>query len=230
MSKSLYFSRSDLLGDPFEGSYPEFNKEFRVQRDKMFLEQLLGDRVTTDSVNTFLESQSNLNKFLAKCMCVNCWHINEDESFAMWSIYAKDNKGIAIQSTYKQLRTSLPPSILIGKVTYIDYQKEHISEFRVFDPIMHKRKSFMFENELRAVKSILGAFLPTITESLVEVPSVGPDIKGVSIPVDIDKLISSIYVAPNSEDWFFDVVSEVTKQYSLTINVCKSPLDKEPYY
>ena len=37
------------------------------------------------------------------CTAVNCWHINEHESAAMWDLYLKSNEGIAIQSTYQKL-------------------------------------------------------------------------------------------------------------------------------
>lgn len=100
-SKSLYFSRSDLLGDPFEGSYPEVNKEARIQFVEEFHEKLIETKASRDWIKPFLEKQSGNNKLLANHMFVNCWHVNECESSAMWNIYAKDNKGIAIQSTYK---------------------------------------------------------------------------------------------------------------------------------
>lgn len=98
----------------------------------------------------------------------------------------------------------------------------------MFNPIIHKRKSFEFENELRAVKFMLGEFIADKTSGVGVFAE--PPIKGTRIPVDIDKLLSCVYIAPYSEDWFFEVVQNVTQQYGLAVDIRKSPLDKEPYY
>ena len=102
VEKSLFFSRADLLGDPFEGSYPRHNEDFRALfYGKMF--------ETEPHIKTQISNmESEMAKILQKAFYVNCWHINSQQSAAMWSIYAKDSKGIAIQSKYQLLRDCLP--------------------------------------------------------------------------------------------------------------------------
>ncbi len=88
-------------------------------------------------------------------MAVNCWHMNEHESAAMWKLYLKSDEGIAVQSTYNKLLNSMHDSndfmLLVGAVNYIDYNKEVIPFGNAFYPYIHKRKSFEHERELRAV-------------------------------------------------------------------------------
>lgn len=38
-----------------------------------------------------------------KNLFVNCWNMNENESDAMWKVYASNDKGIAIQSSLGNL-------------------------------------------------------------------------------------------------------------------------------
>jgi hypothetical protein len=50
---------------------------------------------------------------------LNCWHLNDYESAAMWDIYQRNNDAIAIQSTYTKLCNSLiqkEPDVFVGKV------------------------------------------------------------------------------------------------------------------
>ena len=138
-TKSLFFSRLDLLGDPFEGSYPKFiydnKKHFKGIEKKL--------------VNIMLKKSSQFRRHFA----VNCWHINEYESAGMWSLYLKNKDGVAIQTTFKGLADSYKKTkeyITIGQVNYIDYDQEGFSIGNVFHPIFHKRKSFEHEKELRA--------------------------------------------------------------------------------
>lgn len=226
--RSLYFSRSDLLGDPFEASYPKANKEIRENYVDELITKISDSNVKlpTDWKETFLTGMSYTNKFLARCMFVNCWHVNDSESFGMWKIYVKDSKGIVIRSTYQLLRELLPRDIFIGKVTYIDYMCQPLMDGDFLSPVVHKRKSFEFENELRAVKfSLDKSDVDIETHQTRE-----PIRKGISIPIDINGLISAIYVAPSSEEWFYNLVSDVSKKYELDVPIQKSPLDEIPFF
>lgn len=73
--KALYFARSDLLGDPFEGPMPRDN--FR------FYSLLYG---TPPSVPEGLQELSQVRRRLRERVYINCWHMNERESFAMWKL------------------------------------------------------------------------------------------------------------------------------------------------
>lgn len=42
-----------------------------------------------------------------KRVFVNCWHLNEYESAAMWDLYLKNEEGVAIQTTFNRIKKSL---------------------------------------------------------------------------------------------------------------------------
>jgi len=39
---------------------------------------------------------------------INCWHISDHESVAMWKLYAAGAPGIAVRSTVERFASSLP--------------------------------------------------------------------------------------------------------------------------
>jgi len=88
--QQLFFSRTDKLGDPFEGSCPKRNLEPRAE--------LMGD--TSERISEY-------SKWIREFTAVNCWHMNKYESAAMWKLYLKSDEGIAIKSTFRRLRDSV---------------------------------------------------------------------------------------------------------------------------
>jgi hypothetical protein len=58
-----------------------------------------------------------------------------------------------------------------------------------------------------------------------------PEIRGVSIPFDLEELISAVYVGPRAEDFFFDAVSSIMDKFllrkPLERSVLLRPLKKE---
>src|SRR3990172_7066486 len=133
--RALFFTRSDKFDDPYEGSTTQANVTNR-------------STVYKNASPSWLEQWSLWSR---QWTYINCWHMNEYESAAMWSLYAKTNEAIAIQSTYQRLFDCLPPKTYVGKVHYIDYDKDWLPEGNTFFPYVHKRKSFEHEQELRAV-------------------------------------------------------------------------------
>ena len=208
--KSLFFSRSDKLGDPFEGSMSRVNVKQRASS-------------YNDNMYKTLDELSKIRKNLRYQTFLNCWHINEVESDAMWKIYAKDNTGIAIQSTYKRLVDVLKEnrSIYVGAVNYIDYDLDSMPETNLFWPFVHKQKIFKHESELRAIiqNTVINEKEPFKTQPL-----------GVDIQINLDKLIEKIYVAPTSPKWFYDLVTSVIKKYNLTREITFSKLSDRPVY
>ena len=142
-SGSLFFARADMFEDPFEGSMSKANLEHRPN--------VYGDQIPAEA----FKALSDTIRRSRTCTWVNCWHMNEHESAAMWSLYASADRAqaIAIQSTYARLKTALDasPDTYIGIVHYIDYDRDWMPEGNLMYPIVHKRKSFEHERELRAV-------------------------------------------------------------------------------
>lgn len=100
--RSLYFARADRLGDPFEGSFPEENIAQRpsayAELIKKYEDQGLFVRCPhIERPLSFLEAQSVLRQWVCQWTFVNCWHINELESAAMWRLYGDGSPTVAIQ-------------------------------------------------------------------------------------------------------------------------------------
>ncbi len=207
-AQSLFFSRLDKLGDPFEGSSTKNNIDARA--DIQFLAGFKNEEDTSISSKISPAIFKSRQRFM-----VNCWHKNPGESAAMWKLYAKSNEAIAIQSTYFKLRQCLDQKIPIGEVKYINYGTDMISdEGNLFNVVLHKRESFSHEHEIRAVTWVAR---DTLTD-------------GVGIKVELDKLIDQIFVAPTSPEWFKDLVGKVLNRYGVGRVPQKSALDDEALF
>jgi hypothetical protein len=209
-SKSLYFSRFDKFDDIFEGSLP---KESVIARSN----QLNSFGLNSNSGIQSVDFWNNIGIKFKKEFAANCWHMNEHESAAMWKVYLKTNEGVAIQSTYKRLYECLNLSskpIYLSIIKYIDFESDIINWGNRMSTFVHKRKSYTFEQELRAiVRKVDGYDL-----------SKG----GCKVDIDLNNLIENVYIAPSSPTWFRDLVIELLKNYKLSI--ANSKLDDKPIY
>lgn len=209
--KSLFLSRADLLGDEHEGSLTKSNF---ISRNNYF--QSIGMHKTYPS----LEEVAKLEN---KTTFINCWYFDNHESEAMWKIYCPDNKGVAIQTTYRKLVQSVKDDdfLFIGKITYVDYETEEFPNGNTFYPIMHKRKAFQFENEIRLVKSEYRKYFQTNSE----VPPAG-----IYHPFNVQEYIDNIYVNPYAQEWYFKVVEDLIRKYNYQIKIQWSSMKVAPYY
>ena len=154
---------------------------------------------------------------------VNCWHMNEHESAAMWRLYLKSNEGIAVQSTYRKLRDALTDeeTIHLGVVKYIDYETDLINNGDLLSALIHKRKSFEHEREVRAL--------------IRKFPKPGvergdPISHGLMIKVDLEKLIEKIFIAPTAPTWFAELVRSLIQRYGYSFEVVQSKLNEQPVF
>jgi hypothetical protein len=236
--ESLWFSRSNLFSDPFEGSFTRANVETRELRYK-----------ETEIPEDILESLSTIAKKFRQCSYLNCWHINEHESAAMWDLYLPADKGIAIQSTVGRFRNAInePDNdaiieedsdeeekqeqtriMKIGNVRYIDYSSDMIPEDNTFAPLYHKRQSYEHEQEFRAGFSRFGDMLEL--KNGVAPESDFTTASGRNVKIDVNELIDSVRIAPSAPDWFSDLVSSVVDRYDVDIDIEKSDLDEDPVF
>ncbi|MCJ7632894.1 DUF2971 domain-containing protein [Candidatus Bathyarchaeota archaeon] len=222
-SRHLFFTRADRLEDPFEGSWPRINVVAR---------QHVPDDISPEARDGFVKtmaSMGDINKRWPKYNAINCWHMNEHESAAMWRLYLKSDEGVAIQPTYHRLRSALTDDekIHLGVVKYIDYETEWIdvgNMLNMLSPFVHKRKSFEHEREVRAVvtKWPVGEKGMDFSQETIS--------DGIKIKVDIERLIERIYVAPSSPDWFADLVRAVVQRYGYDFPVVHSKLSEQPVF
>jgi hypothetical protein len=221
-SRRLYFTRADRFDDPFEGSSPKVNVEAR---------QLIASEIAPEGREAFAKAMARfgeINKRWPKYNAINCWHMNEHESAAMWKLYLKSDEGIAVQSTYSKLLASIidDEKVYLGLVKYIDYDKEWIDGGNLLSPFVHKRKSFEHEREVRAlvIKWPTGDNDKGIDLSRETIDH------GVKIKVDIERLIEKIYVAPSAPNWFADLVRALVQRYGYNFEVVHSRLNEQPVF
>jgi hypothetical protein len=225
--KALYFCRSGLLGDPFEGMYTKMKPpiEFpRTGNPKM-------DEELEAIKPELIRKRHEAMKRVRETFYVNCWHANQYESAAMWKLYLRTNEGVAIRSTFGRAKEGVGtdgPVVYGSSVAYLDYDRDVIPGHNLLCPFMCKRASFAHEQEVRFWLWDGDEFANRITAA--DDPSVPgiPLRAGVNVPVDLDKLVEAVYVAPTSPVWFYELVKAVLAKYGLRKEVINSSLDDDP--
>jgi hypothetical protein len=214
--KALYFTRADRFEDPLEGSYLS-------DQDPMgeYVRYIAKGKATRDSEEEFdikvIGGQPirTLAESLRKFTIVNCWHINEHESDAMWKLYLDSAEGVAIQSSLDRLNRAFGGkpnyNIVIRPVVYLDYDKNEPPSTNALEPFFYKRKAYEHEQELRAL-------IPFFHPNGKEVDH------GAMIPVDLDQLIELVHVSPKAQSWFAVLIEKLLCRYNLDKPVKHSTL------
>lgn len=193
-SSELFFTNAAKMTDRYEGVIPKRNEKYILRNLK---------NEGFDNEEARLESQIKLHQTnsLRALTLLNCWTINQHESYALWKIYLGGSKsGVAIKTTVSKLERAIKKGedpfdedIYISKVIYTDFIKEE-PESR-FNVTTTKNKFYEYENELR-----LFIFNYPRSEGGTETPydiSIGRRLK-----VDINELIDEIYLSPFTGQWF----------------------------
>jgi hypothetical protein len=220
-TQQLYFARSDLLGDPHEGANTIAGKMSLAVFEDMLLKRrheqpdLEPYKPLTDvQVRELIAMQNASPKRMRRFLHISCWHMNEQESFAMWKIYTASTDSVCIQTTFSKLANALPNNCYLGKVTYLDYFRDLIPGGNAFYPVMHKRHHFDYEQEVRAIVCNLddqaahGENPPT----------------GVSVRINVAEIVEQVLVNPFSPGWFAEIVKDLCKRYELPSPVRQSAL------
>ena len=220
-TSSLWFARADQFDDTFEGSSPRINVEARQPPPGLSREDI-------SIFNSLMKSTSSVKQNWVKHVAINCWHMNVTESTAMWDLYLPPTKdGLAIQSTYRNLRDSLrtEESVYIGQVRYIDYEHQVIEGDNALATFIHKRKAFEHEKELRAVIVQSPPPGPTGLDFTVETIQ-----KGIPVPVDLRVLIQKVYIAPQAPVGLVNNVRYLIDKHGFKFDVAISVLSGKPRF
>ena len=209
MDSGVYFSRPSELGDDYEGSVPRMT----VER--------LRDRLHYGQADQAAEKEARSQQaFTRNAFVVSCWHEMEQESDAMWRLYAGRGAGIAIKTDFESLLTAGlgididSDTYQTGRVEYVDYDKCDIPMLFGM-PLFYKRESFAYEHEVRIIR-----FKEDSDSNTGE--TFGADLRG---------FIHEIVLSPNAEDWMYNVVKMTTRQFNnlLAGKVRKSKISKPMY-
>jgi Protein of unknown function (DUF2971) len=221
---SFFFAKPELFEDPYEGSYSNAN----LTEMNALLEKYDENSIIAQNIRTLLKS----SKKETDNVVLNCWHMNKEESAAMWKLYSDDNAGISIKSDFGRLKncfSECPYPVYIGKVKYIDWNLEKIPQQNVFSPYLHKRRSFEHENEIRALVYTVrrdGEICYIDKNQVLQNHEFTND--GIYVPISLNILIEKIYVSPKSSKWFLDLVKSISKMYGLNKEIIRSNLYDGP--
>jgi hypothetical protein len=236
-TQTLYFAPLSSLSesDPFEGFLPasaiKIDRQIiKKQFDKLenTFTQIASQKNLSSQAKPFIEYKNKVaeakkniktqHQIIHKSVCVNCWHVNEYESEAMWRIYSESSKGIALQTNLDLLKTALSQElndklIQIGMIKYLDFFDENIplKEYVVdghLAPLL-KRKSFEHEKELRLF------IVPNITPENVNTFKPKP----ILVPIKPKTLIRKIIVSPYSKEPYYSSVCTICKKYGLSTEI-----------
>lgn len=203
-TQALWFSPPQLLGDPWEGAWTRAN----VKR----MERLLS---STEPI----EDRGAKFRQILETMYVNCWHMNDAESAAMWRLYLSSSaEGVVVRSTWRDLTASLRDpgggsGVRGGAVRYVDFEADMTDDGgNFFFPISTKRLSFAYESEARLV---------------LWRPDIEPQ-GGLAVPVDLHRLVNFVLLAPGSASWFKALVRDVAHRYDFDRPILDSGMDAEP--
>jgi hypothetical protein len=240
--QKLFFPVSSKLLDPYEGIVPPANRAAKVESLKRYKDRFATEGAYEEFVTENVKSLRNTFESQRDRVFISSWHVNEYESASMWSTYAGNDEGIAVQSTFARLCRSFEKNdedtVYIGLVKYSDYDKELMDEGNGFEPFVRKRKSFESESELRALTIVYGLVygkerLMKMYAEYQNPPGEPPLSKltfesitdgGKYIAADLPTLIENVYVAPLSKSWYLDAVRSIAAKYLPGLNVTRSDL------
>jgi hypothetical protein len=245
-SSELYLARADTFVDPFELAIPRL--DVAAAREAA-LTLLRGGAAAREGVIAYLAYHGEraaddlrelpderlgreLLRLTNHSLYVSCWHMNDDESAAMWTVYLNGREGVALQTTVGALRAELDAGsadtpVYVGAITYLDYQRQSWGQYRPFNAVMHKRRSFAHEQELRAV-----VVRPTWSElaDYAEHPDRLPSQTGVGIPVNLDRLIQRVVVSPRAREWYVNLVASMLHRFGCGRTPVQSDLYTTPSF
>jgi hypothetical protein len=198
---ALWFARADTFEDTHEGLLPLKTRQEWANLSKW----LSGQRAKT---------------------YVSCWHSNDYESVGMWKAYLGGEPGVVVETDIGKLKASLssyPEVIYFGAVKYIDFTKDELEGWQrspnILHPIMHKRRFFAYEREIRAV-------INTMSDTSLQAANKGE--MGIPVSVNLSDLIRRVRTATGSGGWFVRLVEAVVKRYGLSVPVIRSEIDELP--
>lgn len=231
-ARSLFFCRADKFSDPFEGSIPKKEWEYRNDQGRFMSD---GTEVLFEIQKGNIKGIQRIHRNYRRKAIVNCWHINTVESDAMWRLYLKDNEGVAIQTNTERIHetlASIPENIIISKVRYINYETDgwyHSKEYphrnyNFYTPLLHKKAEFVHEHECRLIYEVDEAFE---NEKYWENQ---PYNNGKLISINLETLIEKIYLPPTIDDYSINKIERIARELGYKFQFEKSTLVNEPLY
>jgi len=202
-TKAIWLARADTFKDRHEGRFPDGMRALMEKGYKSF---------PADDPSP-VKDADDFQDYLLKNTFVSCWHKNIDENMVMWEIYGRDTNAIAVQTTVGRINKSIDSSRLSGHSLLLKpvvYEKSaDVQGVLLYEEcFFRKRPHFAFEEEVRISLDTYSPANPTKNTPY-----------GYGLPAEINDLIESIYVHPDSPEWFVNVINAITKCYAVHAEV-----------
>lgn len=270
--RSLHFGNLELLArsDPFEGCLPSSN--FSHRNWKQFadappeLQMALVEHcklIAADPIEFFEIFKANAEDSIERAYAyrrsyfVNCWHLNDQESAAMWHIYSRNDEGVAIISSEMRVAAALTDTldtIYGSQLKYGDYEdlRFRVNDRNGFNAVLSKRANFMHEREYRLVywdDSVTHKTLQaedgyfdwdgrrieaTPERTQMKVTRKPAEICTLEIrpshlvPCNLEQLIASVVISPLAPSWMTGVIEELVGSHGYGFPVRKSAMLNVP--
>jgi hypothetical protein len=234
-NRALYFANAPTLNDPYEGYYTKTMAPSKESED-IFVRNMCARKNSPFSIAS-ADHQKRLRteyrrllkdlKVITDLFYISCWHMNEEEeeSSAMWKLYTSHGDSVCVTSTYQQLSLALPDNCYLGCVNYIDYRKDMFDVYEYLNFVVHKRKSFEHESEVRAVINN-AASLATLKPPYIPIN----DKRGILVRIDLARVINEVYVSPDAKPEFLEVVKQLISSHDLAVPIKRSEVNERPTY
>ena len=244
-SGTLWFSRTDRFSDRFEVAVPAKDRHvagasmLEVVRSPQvktsvwgYLSRFAG--LTTNELDALPDDQLAplILRFANRFSFVSSWHRNDTESVGLWAQYTAAGNGVAVRTTAGKLREVLDAGsgtykCFIGEVRYLDYRTESWGPWHERSAAFHKRHSFAYEQEVRAL--IGWPHWDDFIHGTVD-PASMPDLAGLAVPIDVARLVDAVLISPKASPWFPELVTAVMRRYGLQQVPIMSELTEEPVW
>ncbi len=169
---------------------------------------------------------------------VSCWHMEPDESYAMWKIYGKHEFSVCVETSstkidelFKEHNSSV--AVYSGKVEYhkpsnkyesavanVLREKEAFVKNGLWTYATHhltKHIAYQFEKEYRAI-IIDKSFNLNLRNTL----------SGITLKINPKEIIDAVIISPRAPDWFSNIVQDILIRYEVNnVRVIKSKLELE---
>lgn len=221
--KKLFFSRLDTLNDPSEMTFPALNKKvFSISG--MQHRKILYEYIDELKKNSF----------------VNCWHINNAESQAMWRLYLSSYDGVAIKSTVKKICESYLDSaeIKIVKILYLDFNEKDLKNYEnglIYKNgykylYMYKDISWEYEKEIRMIYQETPGKKEDIDNDEEYLLNDDNMKYGRAFKFNLDLLIERIVFSPLISDWKIEVIKSIINKYGFKFNNQSSNFSRHQFF
>ncbi len=235
---SLYFRRTDLMNDPYEGhppvSYLRKNIDELQKRRERVNEKLSPDGVDGPLPPVSPDDVLAPFEHFRRSYYINCWHESELESVAMWKIYLSSGDGVAIKSNFDSLLSTIKSSadgeVSGGRMNYVDFEKSSFPHDNILRAHALKQQEYSYENEIR-----FSIYDPPPTKKdeheagdMVDY-LYGEQQPGKHLCLNIEDIIDEVRISPYSPGWVDENYWEnVIDKYKLDIEVSESVVTVPP--